>query len=177
MAKLTVHLANPTGIPYAWQTLVENVWDLLIPSFKSLNKIFSTLNVETSRTALDLPPSSVLVYMLQNSSASVVRRFAGISQSSGQDGLTYFDGTTSASEAYVVGRSPGYLANIIFHEILHNKLRMTDAQLHGHGGLAGSPVQPPATATDAKLMTRALRQNVSQWKGGFVVGIPGVTVY
>jgi len=73
------------------------------------------------------------------------------------------------SEVYTAHTSPPYLAKLVFHEALHNKLRK-DNRLHDRqSGLAAASVGESTTATKKNyaLMASAIEKNVPQWLGGF----------
>jgi hypothetical protein len=104
--------------------------------------------------------------VLPNSGASVVAgAFGG---STGVGGLTAWSTAKgTGSEVYTYSAMPADVANLIFHEALHNKLHYGDTQLHQQGGLAGSPVNPPQRRSDVALMRQGLPLTRPQWLGGW----------
>jgi len=60
------------------------------------------------------------------------------------------------------------LANLTFHEFMHNKLKIGDA-MHSKGGLAGASVDENTILTpqNAKDMGQALSKQRVQWMGGY----------
>lgn len=78
------------------------------------------------------------------------------------------------SEVYASAVSGGTqgLADVIFHEAMHNKLRWGDNQLHNSlpsqpGGLRRSPMQPPLSQGDIALMRPKISVKRPQWLGGW----------
>lgn len=123
---------------------------------------------------VDSPPASIqdselLVYFVRSSLDSIVRALPGGPGSAGSgDGLTAWAGDLTASEVYV-SSSRGYLAEMAFHELMHNKLHLGDAALHARGGLAHVPVTAGTTpsAQNITQMRGALGNNQRQWTGGW----------
>jgi hypothetical protein len=64
--------------------------------------------------------------------------------------------------------NPRALANLTFHEFLHNKLKIGDT-MHSRGGLAGASVDENTqlTTQNAKDMGQALSKQRVQWMGGY----------
>ena len=92
----------------------------------------------------------------------------------GHDGLTNpnLRGGT-ASEVYAHFADTTLLANLMFHEAMHNKLALGNLALHTHGGLAnGVPggmaieAATPLTPSNIQEMARALDANRPQWTAG-----------
>ena len=89
-------------------------------------------------------------------------------------GLTATTSRATVCEVYVEGNMPARrLANIAFHEIMHNKLDVGGtwpADLHGRkggGGLAAKPTDEWSRLTDVniRLMSAHLSRNVRQYIG------------
>lgn len=81
------------------------------------------------------------------------------------------NGQPTASEIYVKNSNADLIAALIFHEAMHNKLQMTDAQLHnGFSGcsLSCGMIRAPASPSSAesKAMSAALNNSVPQWADG-----------
>jgi hypothetical protein len=75
----------------------------------------------------------------------------------------------SGSEVYVKGVTATRIADLIFHEALHNKLQLRDAVLHKKPGtaLAKDPVGQSLEPGDINLMKRAMTAPTAQWQGGW----------
>jgi hypothetical protein len=82
------------------------------------------------------------------------------------------DGTTApnagASEVYVKSDHPLFLAKIAFHELMHNRLRLSNAELHGQGGLASASIQAntPLTPANIQSMAKVIADPITQWTEG-----------
>ncbi len=73
-----------------------------------------------------------------------------------------------ASEVYVRGDDPVGLAKLAFHELMHNRLKQSDDQLHPQGGLAAATITPSTqlNARNIKSMSDALKNPITQWTAG-----------
>jgi hypothetical protein len=73
-----------------------------------------------------------------------------------------------ASEVYVKGDDPGLLANLAFHELMHNRLKQGDDQLHPQGGLGAASVSAATKLNDRniKSMLAVLNDPITQWTAG-----------
>jgi hypothetical protein len=115
-------------------------------------------------------PNELLIYLLP-AGATLVR--AGKLQQgqppAGHDGLTNpnLQGETG-SEVYFHFADTTLLANLMFHEAMHNKLALGNAQLHPRGGLASATVEPatPLTPGNISNMAASLDVNRPQWTAG-----------
>jgi len=82
------------------------------------------------------------------------------------------DGTTvhlaGASEVYVKSDDAVILAKLAFHELMHNRLKQSDDQLHPQGGLGGASITPATKLNDRniKTMQAALNTPITQWTAG-----------
>ncbi len=119
------------------------------------------------------PPSiqatELLVYFVRGSLESVVRGLPGGPGTSGSgDGLTAWSGSLTASEVYV-SSSRSYLAEMAFHELMHNKLHLGDAALHSRNGLAHIPVTAGTSPSTQNVtqMRGALSNSQPQWTGAW----------
>jgi hypothetical protein len=92
----------------------------------------------------------------------------------GHDGLTNPHLGGSASEVYRHFSDPRVLANLMFHEAMHNKLALDNIGLHRRDGLARSTVTSPITgdtqlsAGNVRDMAEGLEVNRPQWIAGIV---------
>jgi hypothetical protein len=96
-------------------------------------------------------------------------------------GATQTIGGRTASEVYMRTNDPTVLANLAFHEAMHNKLRLGNQQLHNGDGMRGSAFVSAASAggdidsstllTSANIMTiaPALGNPVPQWTDGISI--------
>lgn len=119
-----------------------------------------------SYRAAHVQQHDAVVYFVLDRSQSVVRRMLGIEPPAGVGGgFTFFDGAVTLSEVYVEGSMPARrLANVAFHELMHNKLRMGN-EMHTLGGVAASPTQERAilSAEGIRRLSVALFRTVPQY--------------
>ena len=123
----------------------------------------------TSSVPSSIQDNELLVYFVESSLDSVVRALpGGPGGSGGGDGFTAWANNLTASEVYV-NRSRGYLAEIAFHELMHNKLHLGDAALHARNGMARVPVTAGTSPSDQNVtqMRAKLGTNRRQWTGGW----------
>jgi hypothetical protein len=94
------------------------------------------------------------------------------------DGLTSFKDGTTASEAYLSNSDPNVLANLFFHEFMHNKLHLDNSMHDHHDGLGATPVGPNTPLTPANIaeMGAALGKKQPQWVGGVPILTAAVNV-
>lgn len=83
------------------------------------------------------------------------------------DGLTNPIGGSVASEVYQHFSDPAVIANLMFHEAMHNKLAL-DNRMHSRGGLAASPVSADTVLSPSNIsdMAAALDTQRPQWTAG-----------
>jgi len=114
----------------------------------------------------------ILVYVVPFGKSVVRKRYIKApSPISGHDGLTYpTNNQPTISEVYYSGQDPETLAKLIFHEMMHMKLRMGN-EMHSIGGLASASVGPDTDLTKPNIerMRPALRQSVQQWTDGIEI--------
>lgn len=126
-----------------------------------------------STCPVSLPPDQLLVYVLRDSSDSVVHtRFQPRDFAEG-GGFTMWNASITASEVYVSGcdGNGAGVANMIFHEAMHNKGHWSNTQLHGDfggHGLAGATIakNTDLTAVNIQRMAGVLGARNAQWLGG-----------
>jgi len=111
----------------------------------------------------------LLVYILKSRIDSLV---SGYFKYNGplDAGFTAWNNSVTSSEVFAAsctGNGPG-VANMIFHESMHNKGHWTNAQLHPDGGLAADTVSDQTALTQKNIdrMARVLAARHSQWTGG-----------
>lgn len=125
----------------------------------------------TSSAPASIGDKDLLVYFVASSMDSVVGSLpGGPGRSGGNDGFTAWGGDLTASEVYV-SSSRSYLAEMAFHELMHNKLHLDDAGLHSRNGLAFVPMTAGTTPSTENItqMRAALRTTRRQWTGGWAI--------
>jgi hypothetical protein len=138
---------------------------------KASNNAFDSANFSWSGNTANVKPNEIVVYFLQDRSSSLVTAQGGtISHGSG---ATYTTGAGTISEIYLSEMEgdadyPRLVANIAFHEILHNKLEpnpVADIHAIGGAGLSSPTVSRGMRPTTAEIdfMGPALSRNVSQY--------------
>ena len=166
-----VCLGNPFKLKYKWQSLCEEVFDLLKPSKKrgSSLRVFSTMVKPT------LGPADVMIYIIPNQDMSLVARHFDEWDEEPEAGFTHRR-EPCASEVYLdseyAGETlpPDYVAKLIWHEIAHNKGKIGNKGLHGGTGLRKKTVTNRDTLDkdfDVPFMKKVLHAHVRQWTGGF----------
>jgi hypothetical protein len=88
-------------------------------------------------------------------------------------GLTRFNSNGAISEVYVRFNDADMIAKLAFHECMHNKLRLSSAQLHlpafpnCDNGLQCERLNPSSTLTNGNIaaMAGALLNKAPQWTG------------
>jgi hypothetical protein len=74
----------------------------------------------------------------------------------------------TGSEVYFHTSDATVIANLMFHEAMHNKLRLDNNHLHPRGGLAAESVGPETKLTTRNIneMAAALSNHQPQWTDG-----------
>lgn len=86
-----------------------------------------------------------------------------------EGGLTLWNGKVTGSDVVAdADTDTRTIANLTFHELMHNKLGMGD-EMHRLGGLAVSPVDSSMRPSENNItvMSAALLNRRPQWTGGF----------
>ncbi|HLM01173.1 MAG TPA: hypothetical protein VK400_08945 [Pyrinomonadaceae bacterium] len=109
----------------------------------------------------------LLIYFVADATDSILVSMPGGRLGAG-DGFTMWSNNVTGSEIYV-SSSRQYLAEMAFHELMHNKLHLGDAALHARDGLAHIPVTAGTapSATNVTEMRAALATSQPQWTGGW----------
>jgi hypothetical protein len=148
--------------------------------------VYGTSNVLWLQQApSSVAPHELLIYLLPSGTTLVTNgKLEQGKPPASHDGLTNFlirsrtsSGTTAASEVFpnfpVTNAGLNLVANLMFHEAMHNKLGFNDAQLHNRGGLAGGPPQAAPitdatqlTASNISLLAAHLNDSRPQWTAG-----------
>ena len=121
-----------------------------------------------------LQASDAVIYFVLNPESSMTRRVPGTPGPTGNGGFTVTSAKGVICEVYVDGNLPAKrLANIAFHEFMHNRLdvgRKVLSNLHsqGGGGLATPPTNSNTqlTAGNISLLSKNLSQSIPQYTGG-----------
>jgi hypothetical protein len=122
-----------------------------------------------------LMPHDVVIYFVLDPSQSIARRLGAVTpERANAGGLTAQTVRGTVCEVYVEGNMPSRrLANIAFHETMHNKLDVGGVwrgDLHEKGGLGlAAPVTNEwsrLTRDNVRLMAANLFRNVRQHTGG-----------
>jgi hypothetical protein len=153
---------------------LQNYFDQVVKVHDNLNlpgrAKYGRAQVQWLASFPTVAPNELLIYLLP-AGATLVR--AGKLQQgqppAGHDGLTNPNLTGgTGSEVYFHFADTTLIANLMFHEAMHNKLALSNAQLHPKGGMAGATVEPatPLTAPNIRDMAVALDTNRPQWTAG-----------
>lgn len=130
---------------------------------------YSGATVQWVTATFSIQNYELLLYFVPNEISSIVRSLPGFSGPAGTgDAYTVWAGNLSASEIYV-NKSRNWLAEIAFHEAMHNKLHLSDTALHARDGLARIPVSAGSqpSALNISQMRTALSNVQAQWTGGW----------
>jgi hypothetical protein len=116
-----------------------------------------------------------VIYFVQDPSSGIARRVSGATIPSGSNlgGLTVSTSKGVVCEVYVDGNLPaGRLANIAFHEFMHNRLDVgarVISNLHkfGGGGIATPPTSESSVLTlkNINLIAKNLFKPIKQYTG------------
>ncbi|HEX3627670.1 MAG TPA: hypothetical protein VH280_19860 [Verrucomicrobiae bacterium] len=122
---------------------------------------------------VSLSPDQLLVYVLQDANDSVVHAHFQPHDFAEGGGYTTWNNSVTASEVYISGcdGNGAGVANMIFHEAMHNKGHWSNALLHGpFGGLglasANIAKDTSLTAVNIQRMAAVLAARNPQWLGG-----------
>jgi len=133
---------------------------------------FDSSHVNWTNSCSSVEPHELVVYVMQNNIDSVVTTFFENTFPS-SSGATSWNGTVTGSEVYIqgCGRNEKMVANMIFHEAMHNKGHWNSRRLHGDfggRGLAseriGRDTEP--TSINIRRMADVLGNSQPQWTGG-----------
>jgi hypothetical protein len=130
---------------------------------------FSDAHVEWQTNCPSLQPWELVIYFVPNQFEDIVSRVGG--QFRFDPTLAGFTlignapGQRHASEVFRDSGNAVFLAKTAFHESMHNKLRLSDPQLHSHNGLAMASINDatPLTQSNINMMAPALRVHQPQW--------------
>jgi hypothetical protein len=131
------------------------------------NLIESGSVVSWVTAAPSIQEHELLCYFVTGTEDSIVKSLIG--KAGTGNGITGWTSDTG-SEVYV-NKSRGFLAEMTFHELMHNKLHLDDADLHKKDGLAVAVVTAGMTPSTQNIadMKAKLNDKQKQWTSGFVV--------
>lgn len=170
-----VYIGNLAPLDDDTMTNVNTVLQGYFTRISNHSNAFGNIRVVTTASALTT--SDLLCYLVQDFMNSVVVSFDNqINHQSAGNTAFRAHPSTAASEVYIgsinefgAGR-PIAIANLIFHELMHNKGTI-GPRLHlvGGGGLAAEVVTSASTLNDDNItfMRARMGRNVRQWTEGF----------
>ena len=168
-------LGNPYKLKYKWTSLCEELVGLMKKSIKKGDKIrvYSTM----SKPALG--PEDVMVYIVPNEGMARVAEHFNVRDGGNAFGCTVI-GEQSACEVYIDSEyageklQPTYVSKLIWHEVAHNKSRLSNHKMHRGSGLLKAVVsdRDGLTPEDIQFMRKHVYTHVRQWTGGFDFGAP-----
>jgi hypothetical protein len=192
-----IWLANPYKMWFQRDSVINEVAQLFKPVIQKSGK-YSSVRVRSTMSEPSLASHELLVYLVPNYDFSVVKGVFGVDVAEAA-GRTIAD--RGASEVYIAGETvsgnsgvplridwltkdppvmhfasrfePEEIAQIVFHEAMHNKGKLGEKQLHNHSGpkeaLFRSTLTPQSRLTkeDVALMAKHLDSKVPQWTGGW----------
>jgi hypothetical protein len=124
----------------------------------------------TNSAPASVQDHEMLVYFVGSSGGSILKVMPKNTGGGGSNnGMTVFGGNLTGSEVYVSTSKSG-LAELTFHELMHNKLHLDDAKLHKKDGLAVKtvPLGGQPSVSNIKDMKAALKNKNKQWTGGWM---------
>jgi len=161
------------GVMYAIGTSLQNMFNRVCQHKKSL---IASANYTWEKGAPS--QTDVVVYVLAKKSSSIINKKGGQPIHVGASGGTYRHSTGMISEVYLkeidgAASFSKVATNLIFHEVMHNKLDASVPQtiydIHNGGGagLASHVVSSGSQLTPAniKIMAGALSKKVRQYSG------------
>ena len=123
----------------------------------------------------DIAPHELLVYFVNDSGASIIKKAnSNADVDLTKSGNTYFSGNQPRiTEVYVLpvlkfDDRHKALANLCFHELMHDKLEPLNVHVNGGGGLATDGTitsSTPLLDKNKELMAKALGKRIPQYKG------------
>ncbi|MCW3128082.1 MAG: hypothetical protein JWO03_3740 [Bacteroidetes bacterium] len=181
MADITIYIANLAGVDDDTMTNVSNLlsgyWNSVL---WSTDYNLTGVKVVKHNSGISVRKTDLLCYIVPNFTKSKVKLWSTKSTYNGTDGglTAYTDSEPwkSASEVYadVVNATAsdvaGAYANLIFHELMHNKGTIGD-ELHNIGGygLASETVDATSALSDGNctFLRGILDKEVTQYVASF----------
>ncbi len=130
-----------------------------------------------SSNKLLVDPDELVVYFLPQRRKSLIRKITRSSRNLGGAGTTFKTAKGMVSEVYIFEATDGsaqksrLLSNLVFHELMHNKLdadpNQRQANVHNLGGAGATPttVSSVPTASNKRIMARWLSLDIKQYTG------------
>ena len=155
--------------------ILQRYFDKVVKAHDAMpnkKKKFGSASVQWLAFTPTIQPNELLVYLLPLGSKIVKNKKLEVgSPPPGHDGLTvsYAGGKSAGSEVYDrFSNSAALIANLMFHEFMHNKLNLDNNSLHTRGGLAAATVGPNTQLTPENIrdMAAALDTDRPQWVDG-----------
>jgi hypothetical protein len=165
MAEITVTLVDHTdGTSDNLKALIMHRLEELFSDLLSSDSEASVVNMRWKSPTPPPGQDLVLHFVEDVSSSYVSQKMPGKAHRVDGGGFTRTQAGVTGSEFYklpVMGGTASHLtatgyAKLAAHEAMHNMTGLGNAELHGRGGLAGSPPQLPVTADNRKLVQAAL---------------------
>lgn len=179
MATFNVYLADPLGCVPS---------DMIAPINISLQSMFKKCVNASGGAFSDAlvhwlayrptpQPHELMLYFVPNKDKSIAFEI-GYTPSRTASGFTAWKESTGAvSEIYMseIGKDVAYGANQGFHELMHNKLRLNDNQLHPKGGLASGNISGSTQILNSNIadMAAALKNKAPQYAAGLMSAVNG----
>jgi hypothetical protein len=132
-----------------------------------LGKTYDSNTVIAADTS-NMPSGAELLVYFVKSGQSVVKNVPSIVDLT-KPGTTVYQ--SGASEVRAVSTSAAGLARLAFHELMHNRLKASDAVLHPQGGLASDTVDETTALTpaNAAAMSAVIGTPIVQWTAGIAI--------
>ena len=185
MADLKIWIANLAKSPDLTDDVMINVSNILRGYYQQCTANTDTNFVDVfplyTRDSYSASETDLLIYIVASFSSSVLKKFDPTLNGGGDIGgntswKPEVGATLAASEIYldvVKARCAdlgGGLANMIFHETMHNKANLgDDVHTKGGGGLAGEKVRDSDSINDGNVsyMKAVIGNQTKQWDLGF----------
>lgn len=133
---------------------------------------YGSASVSWVAGAANPQPNELLIYLLPSGATVVTAgKLAQGNPPAGEDGLTNLNvGGATGAEVYLQIADMQVIANLMFHEAMHNKLHLGNG-MHSQGGLASAVVDASTqlTAANINAMAAALDTPRPQWTGGITL--------
>lgn len=170
MQTFNVYLGNPHEMKYDWKALVKVVYELMDPVVVASKK-YNRLKVVSTTTAPVVADHELLCYVLPGKSSSVIDPsiYGPTKDMLGSDGTTVWRSPgKTVSEVYKRTWKPDTLGKLVYHELMHNKLR-EGVSLHRRKGLASEVLDADTKQRNknTKRMAARLHRPQPQWIDGF----------